>query len=103
MNVWWREAVKVRAKDKHLQQIRSHQATGTGMVVLFLQQFSSVNKQLRLSHAAPSPPMTHSHLGQPLRSQMLIAVGGNIYGPQRQLCGASGRLHALSQGPGTNE
>ena len=52
---------------------------------------------------APSPPMIHSHLGQPLASQMLIAVGGNIYAPQRQLCGASRRLHALTQGPGIAE
>lgn len=70
------------------------------MAVLFLQQFSNANKQLRLSHAAPSPPMIHSHLSQPLGSQMLIAVGRNIYALQRQLCGASGRLHALSQGLG---
>lgn len=44
----------------------------------------------------PSPQTMHSHLGQPLESQMLITAGGNVYAPQRQLGGAS-RLCVLSR------
>lgn len=79
--LWMRggEKLEVWAKDKHLQHSRSHQATGTRMVILFLHQFSKMNKQLRFSHAAPSPPMMHSYLGQTLVSQMLTVVRGIIY------------------------
>lgn len=86
----------MRAKDKPLQQSRSHQATGNEIVILFLQQFSNPNKQLRSSHFVPSPQTMRSHLGQPLESQMLITAGGNIYAPQRQL-GAASRLCVLSR------
>lgn len=91
----WRE-LKVWAKDKHLQQSRSRQATGNEIVTLFLQQFSNPNKQLRSSHFALSPQTMHSHLGQPLESRCWLLQEG-IFMPPRVGLGEASRLCVLSR------